>query len=55
MTNRLFELSSLFRPLLKGKTTVRHLWNCMLGELRLIPDLKDTGGLSARRIQFRYE
>ncbi len=55
MINQLFELSSLFRPLLKGKTTVKHLWNCMLGEMRLIPDLEDTEKLLSRRIQFRYE
>ncbi|MCP4106142.1 MAG: hypothetical protein GY749_11480 [Desulfobacteraceae bacterium] len=55
MINRLFELSSLFRTLLKGKTTIKHLRICMLGELRLIPDLKDTEKLLSRRIQFRYE
>jgi hypothetical protein len=55
MINQLFELSSLFEPLLKGKTTKKHLWSRMLGELRVIPNLKDTEKLLSRRIQFRYD
>jgi hypothetical protein len=55
MINQLFELSSLFKPLVKGKITVKHLWNYMLGELRHRPDLEDNDGLLSKRIQFRYE
>lgn len=34
MINQLFELSSLFKPLLRAKETVKHLWIVMLGEMR---------------------
>lgn len=34
MINQLFELSSLFQPLLTAKETVKHLWDVMLGEMR---------------------
>jgi hypothetical protein len=34
MINQLFELSSLFKPLLRAKETVKHLWEVMLGEMR---------------------
>jgi hypothetical protein len=34
MINQLFELSSLFKPLLTAKETVKHLWDVMLGEMR---------------------
>jgi hypothetical protein len=34
MINQLFELSSLFKPLLKAKETVKHLWEVMLGQMR---------------------
>ncbi len=53
--NQLFELSSLFAPLLKGKMTVKHLWECMLGELRvMILNFKILKELLKRRIQLRY-
>ncbi|MDM8522618.1 hypothetical protein QUF80_04530 [Desulfococcaceae bacterium HSG8] len=55
MINQLFELSSLFRPLLTGKMTVCHLWACMLGDMRHKISLKELGKLMRRRIQFRYE
>jgi len=34
MINQLFELGSLFQPLLTAKQTIKHLWEVMLGELR---------------------
>ncbi len=55
MINQLFELSSLFMPLLKGKITIKYLWNYMLGEMRHRLDLKDIDGLLTRKIQFRYQ
>ena len=56
MINQLFELSSLFRPLLTGKMTVCHLWAHMLGEMRHRKlSLKKLGCLMRRRIQLRYE
>ena len=33
LTNQLLELSSQFKELLKGKTTIKHLWKCMIGFL----------------------
>ncbi len=55
MINQLFELSSLFRPILTGKMTVKHLWECMLGELRhIILNSEILKELLKRRIQFRY-
>jgi hypothetical protein len=54
MINQLFELSSLFVPLLKGKMTVKHLWEYMLGELRHIRlNFRILTELLNRRIQFR--
>jgi hypothetical protein len=55
MISQLFELSSLFRPLLTGKMTICHLWACMLGDMRHKMNLKKLGSLMRRRIQFRYE
>lgn len=55
MINQLFELGSLFQPLLNGKMTVVHLWKIMLGELRhnqLEIQLLDR--LLNSRIQIRY-
>lgn len=53
--NQLFELSSLFLPLLTGKMTVKHLWECMLGELRvIILNVKILKKMLKRRIQLRY-
>lgn len=55
MINQLFELSSLFKPLMMGKMTVKHLWECMLGELRVILlNFKILKELLKRRIQLRY-
>ena len=54
--NQLFELSSLFVPLLKGRMTVKYLWEYMLGELRHIRlNLRILTALLKRRIQLRYE
>ncbi len=56
MISQLFELSSLFRPLLTGKMTICHLWTYMLGEMRHRKlSLKKLGELMRRRIQLRYE
>ena len=56
MISQLFELSSLFRPLLTGTMTICHLWTCMLGEMRhLNLSLKELEALMRRRIQLRYE
>ncbi len=55
MINQLYELSSLFMPLMIGKMTVKHLWECMLGELRVILlNFKILEELLNRRIQLRY-
>jgi len=55
MINQLFELSSLFMPLMTGKMTVKHLWECMIGELRvIILNFKVLKELLKRRIQLRY-
>ena len=54
--NQLFEFSSLFVPLLEGKMTVKHLWECMLGEIRhIILNSEILKELLKRRIQFRYD
>lgn len=55
MISQLFELSSLFRPLLTGKMTVCHLLACMVGDMRHKLNLREFGILMRRRIQFRYE
>lgn len=53
--NQLSESGSLFPTLLTGKMTVKHLWECMLGELRvIILDVKILKKLLKRRIQLRY-
>ena len=55
MINQLYELSSLFMPLMIGKMTVKHLWECMPGELRVILlNFKIPEELLNRRIQLRY-
>jgi hypothetical protein len=54
--NQLFELGSLFKPLLTAKQTVKHLWEVMLGEMRhnrlnmYILEL-----ILKHKSQFRYE
>jgi len=54
--NQLSELSSLFMPILTGKMTVKHLRECMLGELRhMILNSEILQELLKRRIQFRYD
>jgi len=56
MINQLFELSSLFRPILTGNMTVKHLWECMPGEIRhIILNSEILKELLNRRIQFRYD
>ena len=53
--NQLFELSSLFVPLPEGKMTVKHLWDCMVGELRvIILNFKILKELLKQRIHLRY-
>jgi len=53
--NQLFEPGSLSVPLLKGKMTVKHLRECMLGEVRhVILNFEILKELLKRRIQFRY-
>jgi hypothetical protein len=56
LINQLFELSQLFMPLMTGKMTVKHLWECMLGEIRLmLLNIKILKQLLKHRIQFRYD
>ncbi len=56
MINQLSELSSLFKPVLIGKMTVKHLWEYMLGEIRhIILNSEILKELLKRRIQFRYD
>lgn len=53
--NQLFELSSLFKPLLTGKMTIKYLWNYMLGEMRNeILDMDELDSLLSCRVQLRY-
>lgn len=55
LINQLFGLSSLFSPFLIGKMTVKHLWECMLGELRvMLLNFKILKELLKRRVQLRY-
>jgi hypothetical protein len=55
LINQLFELSQLFMPLMTGKMTVKHLWECMLGEIRvMLLNIKILKQLLKRRIRFRY-
>jgi len=54
--NQLSESSSLFVPLPEGKITVKHLRECMLGEIRhIILNFEILTELLKRRIQFRYD
>ena len=54
--NQLSELSSLFRPILTGKMTVKYLWEHMIGELRHIRlNFGILTELLKRRIRFRYD
>jgi len=54
MLNQLFELSSLFQPLLAGKMTIVHIWSLMLGQLRSKIKFKVHEQLLNTRIQIRY-
>jgi hypothetical protein len=55
MINQLFELSSLFKPFLKGKMTIIHLWDKMLGQMReLHLKRKKLEELLEMNIQIRY-
>ena len=55
MINQLFELGSLFQPLLTAKKTIKHLWDFMLGELRHTTlDLQELKKLLEDKIQIRY-
>jgi hypothetical protein len=56
MINQLFELGSLFQPLLKAKQTIKHLWEVMLGELRhTVLNLHLLEISLSYRIQIRYQ
>jgi hypothetical protein len=56
MISQLSESGSLFTPLLKGKMTVKHLREYMLGEIRhIILKIKILKELLRSRIQFRYD
>lgn len=55
MINQLFQLSNLFQEYLTKKMTVKHLWDCMLGELRNRLNIKRFEKLLKTRIQFRYD
>jgi hypothetical protein len=56
MINQLFELSSLFKPLLRAKETVKHLWEVMLGEMRHSRlNIHILEILLNHKSQFRYE
>jgi hypothetical protein len=55
MINQLFELGSLLKPLLKAKTTIKHLWKMMLAQIH--HDSLDSIELEAfleRCIQIRF-
>lgn len=55
MINQLFELSSMFKELLIGKISMRHLWDFMLGEMRHIKlSARKLKALLTQKIQFRY-
>ena len=55
MINQLYELGSLFKPLVQGKMTITHLWDIMLGQMRhsylKIDKLEELLGMN---IQIRY-
>ena len=54
LLNQLYELSSLARPLLKGKITIKYLWRRFLGALLEV--ILDANGLiTPKRFQIRYE
>jgi len=54
--NQLSETGSLSATLLKGKMTVKHLREYMLGELRhILLNTEILKELLKRRIQFRYD
>jgi hypothetical protein len=55
MINQLFELGSLFQPLLTAKQTIKHLWEFMLGELRhSLLDIHLLKTALGHKIQIRY-
>jgi hypothetical protein len=55
MINQLFELGSLFKPLLEGKVTIVHLWKVMLGQLRhALLEIHLYDELLKRKINIRY-
>lgn len=55
LINQLYELGSLFRPLLTGKITISHLWNLMIGALtHRIIEPTDRNNL-LQRFQVRFE
>lgn len=56
MINQLFELSSLFKPLLTAKQTVKHLWEVMLGQMRHTRlNIHILELIIKHKSQFRYE
>ncbi|MES0336861.1 MAG: hypothetical protein SFH39_10995 [Candidatus Magnetobacterium sp. LHC-1] len=54
MINQLFELGSLFKPLLQPKVTIKHIWKDMLGELKGWLDMNDLQIMLKHRIQIRF-
>jgi len=55
LMNQLYELSSLARPLLRGKTTIKHLWKRLMSALLEVTlDVAELIG-SPGRFQIRYE
>ena len=56
LINQLVELSKNFASLLKGKTTVKHLWKCLIGFLTYGAVMaKDLSCFLSKRSQIRFE
>lgn len=56
MVNQLYELSSLARPLLVGKMTIKHLWKELVGGLKhMLIKASEVLAVCAQRIQIRYD
>mgnify|MGYP007047035660 CR=1 FL=1 len=54
--NQLYELSSLMRPMLTGKETIRNLWKGMLGSLtHILATATQVAAIYTSRVQYRYE
>lgn len=56
LINQLYELSSLAKPLLTQKRTIKYLWKRLLGTLQeIVLELCEARYALARRFQIRYE